>query len=256
MAQFIEFKTIPKRIKEEGITIDLLHQVQMHGKLSPVQLMKNENPVKTVPTQNGTMFFIMVKDGEYLRCTDNKTFIKEKRKSVIIGRARYLLNYLQEEIDSHVENEITRIKKNIDKEFKQLSYTFKQLCESADYEPGSFLRILHEGSGYGDLPPSVIQARKFFEENDREAYQRYIKSLSNAHAIGDYDTLYHVFNNKRLPLIASFDTSNFNEMYVLKKLFSKENIPIIAEELEADSIRVIARINIEKKYAFFKNIKE
>jgi len=253
MIQFIEFKTIPKKLKAEGITIDLLHQVQMHGKLSPVQLMKDEAPVKTIPTQNGSIFFIMVKDGQYLKCTDNQTFIKEKRKNIIIARARYLLNYLQDEIDSQIDNEVLRIKKNIDKEFKQLSDKFKQICEYADYKESSLLRIVYVGTQQEGLPPQVIQARKFFEVNDREAYQKYINSLSNAHSMGNYDTLYHVFNNKGLPLIASFNHNDFNEMSVLKKLFSKDNIPVIAEELEADSIRVIARINIEKKYAIINN---
>ncbi len=253
MTPFIEFKTIPKKLKAEGITIDLLHQIQMQGKLSPVQLMKNETPVKTVPTQKGEFFFIMVKDGEYLKCSDNRTFIKEKRKNIIIARARYLLNYLQYEIDSQINAEVLRIKKNIDKEFKEISDKFNQLCEYADFKEGSLLRIVYEGMQQEELPSEVIQARKFFEVNDRKSYQKYMNSLSNAHTMGDYDTLYHVFNNKGLPLIASFDHDDFNEMSVLKKLFSKDNIPVIAEELKADPIRVIARINIEKKYAILNN---
>lgn len=258
MANFIEFKKIPKSLISEGITIDLLHQLQMHGKLSPVQLMPKEESVKTVPTQRGAFFFIVLADGSTLK--NKGVFIKKSRKEIIIARARYLLHNLDAEIESKIDKELESIKKDLDKTVTKIRENFGAVCMYADWEKEEtedysllgrniLTKALIMQISPGQTPPQVGLAKEFFRKNSRDEYKKEIDRLTDLQKSGDYETLYHLLKNNGLPLIASFSHDNIAEMELLKKHFHRNTIDKTMDSIQKDSLHFIARMRIEKQYA-------
>lgn len=249
----IEFKKLPKALKEEGITFDLLERVQRIEKKSPVQFVVGEEPVMLVRC-NAESYFVLLADGSYLK--EGKNLIKYDLKTCIIARARYLLHNEVAEIESEIQIEVNKIKAVLTKKAQHIISQIDLLFQMADYDPNApklgFSQMLSSlnSSAYEICRQNEKErALEIIEANSREYYE-YLRSRINELLTSEnFEQLYIILEANGLPLIAQFDTKNDEELDLLRVLFHKENIDYTVASMAYKSyLEQVAMVRVKKRY--------
>lgn len=104
------FKTIPRELKDEGITLDLLNNINLKVGYSPIIAEKGDEPAKLLQCAKG--FWVSDDEGGYLKLKNGSLLVLEER-TVQIGRARFLLQFGHEEKKVLVDEQEFKWKKAI-----------------------------------------------------------------------------------------------------------------------------------------------
>lgn len=90
----MKIKRLSKEESLEGLTLELVNSIDMEKNFSPIQLRKDDEPVKLLQSLTG--YNVLYDDNKVLKDNQNKPFVLNVRECQI-GRARYLLKFLDKE---------------------------------------------------------------------------------------------------------------------------------------------------------------
>lgn len=114
------FKTIDKKLKEEGITIELLNSINMDLGYSPVQFRIGGMEVESTHMLRADKgYWTKTGENEYLRDHSGRLHITVE-KEVQIARARFLLKFGQAEKDMLIDQKIFSWQKRIKEEINRV----------------------------------------------------------------------------------------------------------------------------------------
>lgn len=257
------FKTIPKELQSEGITLDLINTINMDTQYSPVQLNPGDEPAKLMQCSSG--YWVVMEDGSVLK--ERNGYYVVPVKEAQIGRARYLLNFkdqiaveLERIHESKIQDEILSLKKQVDvKVSDDLDKLRQILVMAGKIEVHGLEAILIDAvkNATGDDPFSinyrnkveyeqrVAHAKELDTENDLLSCYERLKQLSEA---GEYNTLYQHYFQDGLPLLSSFNRNNPEHMTALIKSFHRDKIMATIDEIkEKDHLYMVAKFNVDKR---------
>jgi hypothetical protein len=126
----MEIKKLNTDITDEGITLQLVNQINMKTNFSPVILKPGDKPVKLIPCSTG--FWVMYESGQYLKDEKNKLIVFSD-KDCRIGRARYLLKYGKKEKAKKIADLIKSWKEQVQVEIEKVK---KKITEFERYKKG------------------------------------------------------------------------------------------------------------------------
>lgn len=226
------FKTIPKHIKAEGLSLELLNAVASSKMLpSPVQLLPGEEAV-TLTKANATEYWAQDTQGQWVR--DKRGLIRFQLKDVIIGRARYLNVFVYKEIAEKID-------KLYDARKTRLLKKAQELIEKYEVR-SSFRTGMHPLSailGAFDNNQEMIKKH----EAERPIIE-YIKKLVDQNEV---DTLYTIMEQNGLPELGVFQNTDDALM-----LMHADNIDRFTELLTQKShMYMVIAIEVCKDYQDF-----
>ena len=230
-------KKISKELKEEGVTMELINSINLNKSYSPVQLRKGEMPVKLLKCTTG--FWIMLEDLSFLKDENNKLIVLSE-KEVQIGRARYLMNYGDEEKQKQVKRLIEKWRYEIRNELDKIKQELKAHYSLLDDK--STLSILKKAiSGINE--EALEKERSLMSERVALLEPKYIQ-MENMLEENRIIELLYILNIKKFDnpmLTANFD--NQDEMQILKNVFGAKAL----KNWDGDMLNKYAQIEIEKE---------
>jgi hypothetical protein len=224
-------------LKEEGITKEFLNSIDISKGCSPAQLKPGEEPVKLLECSSG--YWVSLGFGEFLK-DETGTMVVISKKEAKIGRARYLLNFKDEVYQKEIAIEIERLKKQVDEKLKHLLPQMKTVLVKAGV-------IEVEG-----LEKAIMEIRKpdekeleFYKTIATESFANSYNKLVELKEAGDYDSLYMLLFQDGVPLMASFQN---NEIDQLAKFFHKDKLEDTISKISGKShLENVAMFNLEKR---------
>lgn len=217
-----------KEISEEGISEEMI--INCQG-VSPVQLVKGEEPVEILKCKNG--FWILI-EGGFLKDEKNQYVIINEIDAKI-GRARYCMNFKkqieEEETEKAIQKEIKNLISKTKQKVEEYLPNIKFILQLADLVESDFSFVLRKRmlEEKGNLESSVIEAKDIASQEDYlYSYQQILKWYNEE----NWDSLYIYFFQEGLPEIASFDISNLEG---LKKYFHRDKINETIESIQSNN---------------------
>jgi len=250
----IQFKTIPKALQDEGMTINMLHGIQTIRQNLPCIFQAGDEPVNVVKASDKT-YWVGAGDLTYLKDQDGK-LICFPAKDVVIGRLRYFLRYRNEIISEHVDRKVAAIKKDlkaeIDKIVKEFDghylvaygkYFFKE--SSTEGPEGILQRFVHDTHKEDGRSE---RTKKLLEDNPQ--YQIHAVHLHDLLVKEDYDSLYVILKQDSMPLLFSAKSSSPKDMTVLKEFFHADVLEATLDSTSSSYLYNVVRLSVEREFAF------
>lgn len=226
----MNIKRLTKDELAEGLTVELVNSIDMTRSFSPVQIAKDDEPVKLLKCLNG--YNVLYDDNKVLKDSSNKAIVINER-TCQVGRARYLLKYAEREKESKTTELIAswkaevrvfldRLKGNI----KSLEFVaFDTLIQSFDSE-------------YIEKKETKLKELKALYEKAEEMF-----------AQNKIAELIHYFGIAKLNnLMLSVEYTDATGMQILKNVFGAKAL----DTWDGDILNRYARIEIEKQYSHLK----
>lgn len=226
-------KKLTKDELAEGITLQIVNSIDMSNNFSPVQLQKGVEPVKLLKCLNG--YNAIYDDPKFMRDENNKVIVYRERECKV-GRARFLLNFAEQEKAEKTKELIEtwkfQIRKTLDEVKSRIisleSGSFKFLLEAAMLTKEDFDKYREDMSKeLQEIKPAYEQAEKLFSENR-------LAELVNSLGIA-----------KLTNPILSVAHDDKEGWRVLKNVFGAKAL----KEWDGDTLNRYARIEVEKQYA-------
>lgn len=169
-------KKLTKDLIEEGITLDLINSIDLSKKCSPVMIAKGDEPVRLLICSTG--YNVIVDDGTILRDAANKPIVLPE-KECVIGRARYLVNYGEQEkatqVKSLAESWRSTVRSFLDQIKKKVEGIERSLQEETAGSIPNFIKILSRENWpavkakleaeLSSLKPAYQEAEDMFAKN-------------------------------------------------------------------------------------------
>lgn len=256
----IEFKKLPKELTKEGITIDLLNQVQQTGKFSPAIFQEGEDPVNLVRC-NDEFFWVQLDDKTFLK--DGKSLVKFDIKTCIIARARYWLLFSDKEMamdsqrreaakSKEIQAKVEEIKKSLTQQVKELSDKLAKVTRFANTDERDTGWMILNSYDPELAEKKQSDARQWVEANQDTI--DWMETINSKLKAGDFDWLYMTLETNGLPLLATLKTNNAGDIQFLKNKFLKNRITeTLLQIAEGSHIENVARLEIERKYTVTTN---
>ena len=223
----------------EGLTSDMLLQFNEHKAYSPVQLQAGDEPAHLLKCSTG--YWIKDPDGGYLRDTTGALIVVSERECRI-GRARYLLNFgdqekqqkvyrLIESWKAEVRQKLDVVKCNVEKLENRLAPSSNSIEDALEKliqaeRPGALERQRKEDEqSLSTLKPQYLEAEDLYLDG---------KIIELMEMLG-----IRTFNN---PMFSA-QKDNDAQMLVLKNTFGRQAL----DNWNGDMLTMYARLEIEKQ---------
>jgi len=254
--KIIDFKKLSPELLQEGITAELLDQVQDSGKLSPAILTPGGEPSILIKS-NPESYWIQNQDGTFIK--EGRELKKIDLKTCIIARARYWLLFSDSEIakDNHrreklkereVQAEVEFIKRGITEKVKKIQSEFNRVERWAYNSQKSMEIIIMENVDPQQAKENHERALAWMKQHPEE--KKFVDQITQEYEAADFDSLYLRFESDGTPLLFSTSFDDPKGMEVVKKLFSKDKIENTLEKIAGRShIESVAIMKIERRYA-------
>lgn len=238
----IQFSKLDPALEAEGITLELLHEVQhVHGNL-PVLLEINHKIQQAIPIKCTGGYWLAFNDAYVMENNKLKVFPLEQ---IILGRARYWKLNGDAEMEERIEKEIAAIKATLIKEATKIVENFDMIYHKA-YGEWKFRENKPKGGGIdvmailserykeelGEDAAKAFAASKLEANPDYEVSVTGIKELLDAE---DYDGLYMTLKTDGLPLIMSVSKADKDSMAVMVQMFHVDKLEGTIEEMKGKS---------------------
>lgn len=252
-----EFKTISDDLLQEGITTELLLQVQDSGKMSPAIMTPGGEPV-TLVKANPESFWLQQEDGSFL-LDKNKKLQKFDLETCIIARARYWLLFSDQEIEKdnqrremlkekELQAEVGFIKRNLTEKVKKIQAQFKRV-EMWAYNSQRSVEVVIQQNVDPD-GAKYKQETALAWINEHPEGREFVDQITREYEAGDFDSLYIRLEGDGIPLLFTTQLDDTMGMEVVKKIFSADKIDNTIRQIAGRShIESVAIMNIERRYA-------
>lgn len=252
----IDFKEFMSDLEKEGITMELLTQVQNSGKFSPAIMYPDATPV-TLIRANGDAFWVQNIDGTFEK--EGKKFRTYDLQTCIIARARYWLLFSDQEeekdkerkekaIQREVVAEMDKIKRRLIEKVKDIKQRYESITAWA-YNADNRMEIAILTNINPEEAKEKREAAKEWMKQHPEA-GRYVEQISQELEEGDFDSLYIRFETDGVPLLFQTRYDDPAGMEVVKRLFSKDKLDNTLERIAGKShLESVAIMAVEKRYA-------
>jgi hypothetical protein len=215
----------------EGLTLDLVNSMDMDRCFSPVQLLKDDEPVKLLKCLKG--YNVLFDGDKVLKDSNNKAIVLKERECQV-GRARYLLKYSDKEKDEKtielIESWRLSVREHLDRVKLKInsleSSLFESIVQAVDKEGFSQYKE-DRAKKVAELKPLYEKAEAMFAENR-------FPELLNAFGIAKLEN----------PML-TVRHDDEKAMRVLKNVFGAK----ACDNWDGDSLSRYARIEVEKLYA-------
>jgi hypothetical protein len=239
-----------KELQQEGITQQLLDNLNMTNEYSPVLLNSDEAPTHLLKCSSG--YWVKTVNG-YLRDSLNKMVIIPE-KEARIARARYLLvNKTQieaERLEKAIQAEVDRMKQQVNDQLGQLLPAYKECLMYANkLDPDAWFGIIdnHRRLTYPKAYEEY-KAKKINAATDDmlAAYNQ----LTDWKEKQDYDSLYMYLFQDGLPLLATMTKTDDGQIKenALFEYFKAGNLENAIKFLTASPshLYTVAKFNLMK----------
>lgn len=236
----MEIKKLTKEEKYEGLTLDFVNKVDLKKKCSPVMFKAGDEPVNTMKCSTG--YWVHSSDG-YLRDGKGRLIVFDIRECQI-ARARYLINYGEEEkrleAERILENRKRKIQEKLDVFKKNIEDIRQYTIEGSTVN--EFAKILESAM-------SVEQRIHIKAENERKIkhlpkMEAQYELLVSEFEKGNYNLLLDIMGIEKILNPISFKLDSEDDMRMLKNAFGKQAI----DEAQGDVNKLYARLKVEQMY--------
>ncbi len=227
----MKIKKISKEELAEGITVELVNKINMTRGYSPVQLQPGDEPVNILGCSTG--FWVMI-EGKALKDELGKMIVWGERECQV-GRARYLVNYGQQEKEAKTLQLVEQWRSDVRKEIDKVKHRIEEL------KPSEFSEMVIEGLKGKKAKEQYRQEKA----NELERLTPLYNDVEEAYTNNKLIELLTLFNLKKFDtLMLSADLNNRDDMIILLNTFSAEEI----EKWNGNMAYKYAQIEIEKQY--------
>jgi len=242
----MEIKKISQALQDEGLTPALINS-SFNYAISPVQIQAGDEPV-TLMKANESEFWVKLSDGSFLK--GDKGLIKFDLKTCMIARARYQLNYQEEEKKTLVEAEVDKLRKSVATKAEKIIKSITNVLDASKWSKESIsgfekaLSEFHDSNYSNEKEEMKKRAQILIDKNggfDKvEAYTLRLKELLSNE---QYDELYMVLFSEGVPLIGKFD----NDSKSLIDLFHRDVLQQTIQHIKGHNhLENVALINVTK----------
>lgn len=240
-----------EELDKEGITKDILENINIKKLGNPVQLLPNDEPVNLLACAKG--FWVLI-NGEIIKDEAND-FMVISKEVALIARARYLVNFkdqvkkeqgeiYEKHLATSIENEVQRLKALTKAKVDSFLSETKFVLQLNGLVEKDFISNLKELSlkENGSLNEYANLAKEIASQ---EGFLKTYETISQWYKEEEYGNLYSFFFQNGTYEIASFDEKDMDTMI---KFFHRTKIQETIDEVAQSShLANVARFNIEKK---------
>ncbi len=236
------FKKLPKEMLDEGITVELVNAIDMKENYSPVQFLKGDSPARLLKCEKG--YWVLFDNAQILKDAKNNAIVYTE-KECRLGRARYLVNYGEQEKARKIKELCERWKRLTREAIDKIKSEVKDLEDFAQASESKEESFIESHSLMKSLNPEryeQIRVRKVFELHNLKPVYVEIEKMWEENKIVDLMAILKIkeFENPMLTV----DMENEYDIKVLVNTFSRKKL----EKWDGDMLNRYATIEIEKQY--------
>lgn len=195
-----EIKKLSKSELEEGLTLELVNQVDMKKRHSPVLFDKDGMPCSIMKCSKG--YWRSIGDGKYEKDSKNN-FVVYSETDCQTARARYLLHYSEEEKKQDAEKVLAERKKKIEDSLSDIEKKIEHLKSLRDKKESDIISVFE----------SAILANSNEWQRAQYLREREAKEKQTQELIGSLPRLEQI----HAELKAEYEKGNYNYLlYTLK----------------------------------------
>lgn len=224
----------------EGLTLELVNKIKLSRKCSPAMFRKGDEPVQLMECSKG--YWVLTSDG-YLRDDKNNLIVFGERECQV-ARARYVMNFGEEEKRKAAANLLEIWKNKVKHKLEELQGKIEYLTRASDEKSTEAMirRIAIEQVHHSERGNLVKAHQKDLEllPKLKELHQ----SLTEKYNNGEITYLLSYFGLEHFNNPESFQLDSPEDMKTFKNTFNAQYI----DESQGNVSLLYARLRVEREY--------